>query len=180
MTEPFYVAGTGQFGTDAMSLLGGAALVKSGAEGVFCAAVPEQGIAIALKCDDGASRAAESMVAATLARFFRQDAAVHEALMGMADHALRTGRAERRAAAAALDVDVEHLGLALRAVHAAAFRSQPGTRSRQYSYISAMRRKLASGGKMYVPRARYSFTMSFCVVPVSSFSSTPRSRARPT
>ena len=26
----------------------------------------------------------------------------------------------------------------------------------------------ASGGKMYVPRERYSFTMSFCVVPASS------------
>ena len=29
--------------------------VKTGAEGVFCAALPEQGLGIALKCDDGAS-----------------------------------------------------------------------------------------------------------------------------
>ena len=34
-------------------------------------------------------------------------------------------------------------------------------------------RRLASGGKMYVPRERYSFTMSFCVVPRSCFDSTP-------
>ena len=33
---------------------------------------------------------------------------------------------------------------------------------------------------MYVPRARYSLMMSFCVVPVSSLGSTPRSRARAT
>jgi L-asparaginase II len=89
MAEPFYVAGTRRACTRLMQIAPGRIFAKTGAEGVFCAAVPEQGIAIALKCDDGASRAAESMVAATLARFFRQDAAVHEALMGMADHALR-------------------------------------------------------------------------------------------
>ena len=43
--------------------------VKTGAEGVYCAALPEQGLGIAVKCDDGAGRAAEVMLAATLARF---------------------------------------------------------------------------------------------------------------
>ena len=51
-----------------MAELKGAALVKSGAEGVFCAAMPGQGLGIALKCDDGAQRAAEAMMAAVLAR----------------------------------------------------------------------------------------------------------------
>ena len=31
--------------------------------------------------------------------------------------------------------------------------------------MSTISRRLGSGGKMYVPRHRYSFTMSFCVVP---------------
>jgi len=44
-------------------------LVKTGAEGVFCGALPEQGLGIALKCDDGGKRAAEVMMAAAIARF---------------------------------------------------------------------------------------------------------------
>ena len=48
--------------------------VKTGAEGVYCAALPEQGLGIAVKCDDGAGRAAEVMMAATLARLLASDA----------------------------------------------------------------------------------------------------------
>ena len=43
--------------------------VKTGAEGVFCGALPEQGLGIAVKCDDGATRAAEVVMAAMIARF---------------------------------------------------------------------------------------------------------------
>jgi L-asparaginase II len=53
-----------------MTLLAGAALVKTGAEGVFCAAVPGRDLGVALKCDDGFTRAAEAMMAAVLARLF--------------------------------------------------------------------------------------------------------------
>ena len=67
--QPFFVAGSGRFCTEVMQLLGSRALVKTGAEGVFCAALPEQGLGIALKCEDGAGRAAEVMMAALLARF---------------------------------------------------------------------------------------------------------------
>ena len=42
-----------------MEIAPGRLFVKVGAEGVFCAAVPELGLGIALKCDDGAGRAAE-------------------------------------------------------------------------------------------------------------------------
>jgi L-asparaginase II len=66
--EPYFVAGAGQFCTDAMTLLNGAALVKTGAEGVYCAALPGRGLGVALKCDDGGTRAAEAMMAAVLAR----------------------------------------------------------------------------------------------------------------
>jgi L-asparaginase II len=52
-----------------MTLFGARAMVKTGAEGVFCGALPEQGLGIALKCEDGATRAAEVAMAATIARF---------------------------------------------------------------------------------------------------------------
>jgi L-asparaginase II len=67
--EPFFVAGTGRFDTTIMAALGDRAFIKTGAEGVYCGALPEQGIGIALKCDDGGTRAAEAMMAALLARF---------------------------------------------------------------------------------------------------------------
>ena len=66
--KPWYVAGTGRFCTEVMRAFGTRIFVKTGAEGVFCAALPEQGLGIAVKCDDGATRAAEVMVAAVLAR----------------------------------------------------------------------------------------------------------------
>jgi L-asparaginase II len=67
--QPYYVAGTGRFCTDIMRAFGARVLVKTGAEGVFCGALPEQGLGIALKCDDGGKRAAEVIMAAALARF---------------------------------------------------------------------------------------------------------------
>ncbi len=63
---PFMVAGTERFCTDFMVATAPRAFVKTGAEGVFCAAVPEFGLGIALKCDDGAARAAEVMLTAIL------------------------------------------------------------------------------------------------------------------
>jgi L-asparaginase II len=67
--EPFMVAGTGRFCTEVMGLFGQRVFVKTGAEGVFCAALPDQGLGIALKCTDGAKRASEAMMAALIARF---------------------------------------------------------------------------------------------------------------
>jgi L-asparaginase II len=67
--QPYYVAGTGRFCTEIMMRFRARVLVKTGAEGVFCGALPEQGLGIALKCDDGATRAAEVAMAATIARF---------------------------------------------------------------------------------------------------------------
>ena len=43
--------------------------------------------------------------------------------------------------------------------------------------MSTINRRLGSGGKMYVPRLRYSLTMSFWVVPRSSVDATPCSSA---
>jgi L-asparaginase II len=58
--EPFMVAGTQRFCTVVMAALGAKAAIKTGAEGVYCAALPELGLGVALKVDDGAGRAAEA------------------------------------------------------------------------------------------------------------------------
>ena len=69
--HPFMVAGTGRFDTDLMAALGARAFVKTGAEGVHCGALPELGLGFALKCDDGAGRAAEVVTAALVRHFLR-------------------------------------------------------------------------------------------------------------
>ncbi|MBP1882970.1 asparaginase [Sinorhizobium mexicanum] len=89
MAEPFYVAGTKRACTRMMKTAPGRIFAKTGAEGVFCAAIPDKGIAIALKCEDGTTRAAEAMVTATLARFFADEPEIHTALMAQANHSMR-------------------------------------------------------------------------------------------
>jgi L-asparaginase II len=49
-----------------MEAIDGQALIKIGAEGVMCAVLPELGLGIALKIEDGASRAAGIAMAALL------------------------------------------------------------------------------------------------------------------
>jgi len=56
-----------------MERLAERAFIKGGAEGVFCAALPDQGLGIALKCDDGAGRAAEAVMAALMIRLMPID-----------------------------------------------------------------------------------------------------------
>ena len=51
--HPFMVAGAGRFDTEVMKLLGARAFTKTGAEGVFCAALPALGLGVAVKADDG-------------------------------------------------------------------------------------------------------------------------------
>lgn len=65
-SHPFMVAGTDRFCTRLMEAVP-RAFVKTGAEGVFCGAIPHAGIGIALKCEDGAHRASETAMAALLA-----------------------------------------------------------------------------------------------------------------
>ncbi|CAM5213031.1 Asparaginase OS=Bosea thiooxidans OX=53254 GN=ARD30_23635 PE=4 SV=1 [Bosea thiooxidans] len=77
--HPFMVAGTGRFDTRLMGLLGARAFTKTGAEGVYCAALPELGYGIALKCDDGAGRASEVALGALIARFLPMDEATQAA-----------------------------------------------------------------------------------------------------
>ena len=66
--QPWFVAGTGRFCTVVMEHFRTRVFAKTGAEGVFCGALPQLGLGIAIKCDDGASRAAEVTMAAVIAR----------------------------------------------------------------------------------------------------------------
>ena len=71
MAQPFFVAGTEQPDTLMMTAGQGKVFCKYGAEAVYCAALPELGLGIAIKCDDGAKRGVEVMVAAVVARLLR-------------------------------------------------------------------------------------------------------------
>ncbi len=64
--HPLLVSGTGHFDTLVMTEVP-EVFVKTGAEGVYCGCVPEAGIGIAIKCDDGAERAASALMALLLA-----------------------------------------------------------------------------------------------------------------
>jgi len=88
MAEPFYVAGTKRFCTKLMQVAPGRIFAKTGAEGVFCALLPEKGLSFAVKCEDGASRAAEAMIAALLARHFEEGSDEHTALINMSRHGM--------------------------------------------------------------------------------------------
>jgi L-asparaginase II len=79
--KPWHVAGTGRFCTEIIQLFGARVFVKTGAEGVYCGALPELGLGIAIKCDDGAGRAAHAVMAATIARFLPLGDAERAALM---------------------------------------------------------------------------------------------------
>lgn len=54
---PTHVAGTGRLCTDLMTHLSGRLIAKSGAEGVYCVGLLEEGIGIAVKIEDGNGRA---------------------------------------------------------------------------------------------------------------------------
>jgi L-asparaginase II len=67
MTDhPEYVAGTGRLCTELMRTASGRLFAKVGAEGYYCAGVPQQALGIALKVDDGARRASEPALLAVL------------------------------------------------------------------------------------------------------------------
>ena len=56
---------------------------------MYCGALPGEGLGIAIKCDDGASRAAEAIMAAVIARFVPLEPAERAALAGFIRPALR-------------------------------------------------------------------------------------------
>lgn len=87
--EPFMVAGTDRFDTVVMTALGARVFMKTGAEGVYCAAIPELGYGIALKIDDGAGRGAETVMASLLRRFLTLSEAESRVVLPRTDHVMR-------------------------------------------------------------------------------------------
>jgi L-asparaginase II len=87
--HPMMVAGRGRFCTEVMAAAGEAILVKTGAEGVFAAALPNEGLGIALKIDDGATRASECALATLLKRFAALSPPVEPVLRRYAARELR-------------------------------------------------------------------------------------------
>ncbi|HDR29446.1 asparaginase [Rhodovulum sp.] len=68
LAHPDLVAGEGRACTELMRAMDGRVAVKTGAEGVFVAILPERGLGIAVKIEDGATRAAEAAIAGLLIR----------------------------------------------------------------------------------------------------------------
>ncbi len=89
MAEPFYVAGTKRACTVLMELAPGRIFAKTGAEGVFVAALPEKGLAIATKCEDGTTRAAEAMIYALIARCLDKGDELRDQLLAMANRPMK-------------------------------------------------------------------------------------------
>jgi len=86
--NPMMVAGTKRFDTLMMQAMGARVFCKGGAEGVFCASLPELGYGIAVKCDDGAGRAAQVVGAALIERFLRPEGEAGQAVARLARPAL--------------------------------------------------------------------------------------------
>ncbi len=80
--NPFMIGGTTSYCTALTARKGASLYVKLGAEGMVCAAVPDLGIGVALKIDDGARRAAEVAVSAVLRYLEALDDADWQALGG--------------------------------------------------------------------------------------------------
>jgi L-asparaginase II len=73
--HPELVAGEGRACTELMRAMGNRVAIKTGAEAVFVAIIPEKKLGIALKIEDGNSRASEAAIVALLARIGVLDAA---------------------------------------------------------------------------------------------------------
>ncbi len=71
---PELVAGEGRACTDLMRAMGGKVAVKTGAEGAFVAILPEQKLGVAVKIQDGATRAANLAITALLVHLGALDA----------------------------------------------------------------------------------------------------------
>jgi len=64
--QPYYLAGSGRFDTSLIEVTGGRMIGKMGAEGIYALTIPEQGLGITIKIEDGASRALYPAVVETL------------------------------------------------------------------------------------------------------------------
>jgi L-asparaginase II len=87
--NPVMVAGTDLFDTRIATLFGEAVLCKCGAEGTAAAAIPGEGLGLAIKIDDGGGRAVAVAMAALLARFLPASLASRDDLHTLSHAILR-------------------------------------------------------------------------------------------
>jgi L-asparaginase II len=73
--HPEYVAGEGRSCTELMRAMGGRVAIKTGAEAVFIAIIPEKKLGLAMKIEDGNSRASEAALVGILTQLGVLDAA---------------------------------------------------------------------------------------------------------
>jgi len=108
IAHPELVSGTGRACAILMRASGGRAALKTGAEGYFAGIVPEAGLGIALKIDDGAGRAAETAIAAILDKLglLGNDKAAREMLRAPVLNTRGTAVGERRAAPALVNAAI--------------------------------------------------------------------------
>lgn len=88
MNQPFFVAGTDRACTRLMAIAPKRIFVKTGAEGVYCGALPELGLGLALKIDDGGTRAAETAIAALCAELMGAEDPAYEQLKSFSNRTL--------------------------------------------------------------------------------------------
>ncbi|SLN12309.1 asparaginase [Oceanibacterium hippocampi] len=100
---PEMIAGSGRMCSALVAATGGRVLAKVGAEGCYLAFVPDAGVGIALKSEDGTTRAAEAALAIVLARFGYITDAELERLRSFAAPVLRNRNG----------IEVGRIGLAL-------------------------------------------------------------------
>ncbi|MDH5539908.1 MAG: asparaginase [Rhizobacter sp.] len=87
---PFMVGGSGRFDTRVMQRLGDRVFCKVGAEAVYCAALPQRGMGVALKIDDGNNaRAAEVAMASVIETFVALDDGEAALLHGLSHPTLK-------------------------------------------------------------------------------------------
>ncbi|HEV7913031.1 MAG TPA: asparaginase [Albitalea sp.] len=84
--SPYLVGGAGRMDTLVMQRLGERVFCKVGAEGVYCAALPQRGLGVAIKIDDGNNaRAAEVVMATVIEALVDLDGAEREFIARFSD-----------------------------------------------------------------------------------------------
>ncbi len=78
--HPQMIAGTGRCCTDVIKATGGFVVVKTGAEGVYAGVLPELGLGLTLKIDDGATRGSEVALGGLLMKLGAIDSEIREQL----------------------------------------------------------------------------------------------------
>lgn len=78
--HPQMIAGSARCCTDVLKATGGLVVVKTGAEGVYAGLLPELGLGLALKIDDGASRGSEVALGGLLMKLGAIDSEIREQL----------------------------------------------------------------------------------------------------